>query len=73
MSVGKGLVITLCVFLTMILVACGHNNKKEIQEIPASTIKEVPATTAIETPGPPQPMESPIIPNDKNVSLPDPG
>lgn len=73
MSVVKGVVIILCVFLIMIFVACGHDNKNEIQEIPSSTIQEVPAITALETPKPPQQMESPIISDDKNVSLPDPG
>ena len=65
MSAVKGVIIILCVFIIMILVACGHDNKNEIQE--------VPATTALETPQPPQPMESPIISDDKIVSLPDPG
>ena len=32
-----------------------------------------PVPTAAETPAPPEPMESPFIPDDENVSMPDPG
>lgn len=34
---------------------------------------QYPAPTAAETPAPPEQMESPIIPDDENVSMPDPG
>ncbi len=40
---------------------------------PADEATPKPATTVTETPAPPEEMERPVIPDEDNVSMPDPG
>lgn len=69
----KASFVILTLLILALLAACVNDNNNETQnDSPALTTHKVPAATAFELPATPEPMESPILPDEDNVSLPDP-
>lgn len=74
----KKILIILCVLLLIFLTACKEKKDNGDQSAPISPTNQellgTPQTTAKqESPATPEPMEGSVIPDEENVSRPDPG